>query len=190
MTADRDADDVSGRRDRITIVAYDPRWPASFDHQRNRIEAALGNGLVGRVEHVGSTAVPGLAAKPIIDMLALVSDYDQTAGLVTALGDIGWVHAPEPGDHERRKWSFCYPDVVWRTHHLHIWEVGSPDWRRLLPFRDYLRRHPDLAAEYARLKAELAAVDDSDRPRYRSGKAPFIQDILRRAVPGRAGAGS
>jgi GrpB-like predicted nucleotidyltransferase (UPF0157 family) len=128
---------------------------------------------------VGSTAIPGLAAKPIIDMLALVRDFDKTAGIVADLGDIGWVHAPEPGDRERRKWSFCFPDVAWRTHHLHIWEIRSPDWRRLLLFRDHLRRHPDLAAEYARIKAELAAADDHDRPRYRSGKAPFIEDILR-----------
>ncbi|GAA4729418.1 GrpB family protein [Phytohabitans rumicis] len=160
-------------------MPYDARWPSSFAQQQTRIESALRDYLVGRAEHVGSTAVPGLAAKPIIDMLALVDDYDQTAGIVAKLGDIGWVHAPEPGDHERRKWSFCFPDMAWRTHHLHIWEARSPDWRRLLLFRDHLRRHPDLAAEYARIKTELAAVDNHDRPRYRSGKTPFVEDVLR-----------
>ncbi|MEU7590107.1 GrpB family protein [Micromonospora sp. NPDC049230] len=165
----------------MKIVAYDAHWPTSFAHKQTRVEAALQNYLVGHVEHVGSTAIPGLAAKPIIDMLALVRDFDQTDGIVADLGDIDWVHAPEPGHHERRKWSFCFPDVTWRTHHLHIWEIRSPDWRRLLHFRDHLRRHPDLAAEYARIKAELATADDHDRPRCRSGKAPFIEDILRQA---------
>jgi GrpB-like predicted nucleotidyltransferase (UPF0157 family) len=172
--------EVTGRRDPIKVVPYDANWPAAFARERARIEAALRDHLVGHVEHVGSTAVPGLAAKPIIDMLACVDDYDRTAGIVTDLAAIGWVHAPEPGDQERRRRSFCFPDVAWRSHHLHVWEFGTPDWRRLLVFRDHLRRHPDLAAEYARIKAELAAADEHDRPRYRSGKAPFIEDVLAR----------
>jgi GrpB-like predicted nucleotidyltransferase (UPF0157 family) len=171
---------LSRRLDPIEVVPYDANWTVGFAQERTRIEGALREHLVGHVEHVGSTAVPGLAAKPIIDMLARVEDYDRTAGIVTDLAAIGWIHAPEPGDHERRRWSFCFPDVAWRSHHLHVWEFGSPDWRRVLLFRDHLRRHPDLAAEYARLKAELAAADEHDRPRYRSGKAPFIENVLRR----------
>ncbi|MEO3925096.1 GrpB family protein [Micromonosporaceae bacterium B7E4] len=167
------------RRDPIKIVPYDARWPAAFAHEQTRIEAALGQRLVGRVEHIGSTSIPGLAAKPIIDMLALLEDYDRSARVVAELGAIGWVHAPEPGDREQRKWSFCFPDIAWRTHHLHIWENASPHWRHLLLFRDHLRRHPDLVTEYARIKTDLAAADQHDRPRYRSGKAPFIQDIVR-----------
>jgi GrpB-like predicted nucleotidyltransferase (UPF0157 family) len=169
------------RDDPIRIVPYDPEWPVSFSRERPRVEAALGNRLVGPVEHVGSTAVPGLAAKPIIDMLARITAYDGSDGIVADLRGIGWVHAPEPGDRERRRWSFCFPDAAWRTHHLHVWEAASPAWRGLLLFRDQLRRHPELAAEYARIKAGLASADDRDRPRYRSGKAPFIEYVLRRA---------
>lgn len=174
---------MAERHGPITIVGYDVRWPVDFERERIRVEAALGSHLAGPVEHIGSTAVPGLAAKPIIDMLARITDYDRSAGIVADLSAIGWLHAPEPGDQERRKWSFCFPDAAWRTHHLHVWEAGSPAWRSVLRFRDHLRRHPELAAEYARIKVELASADDRDRPRYRSGKAPFIESILRELEP-------
>ena len=168
------------RRDPIKVVAYDTGWPDVFEQQRARVESALGPWLAGPVEHIGSTSVPGLPAKPIIDMLALVPDFT-AAGIPGAMAEIGWVHAPEPGDGPARKWSFCYPDLSWRTHHLHIFEYASERWPMLLTFRDHLRDHPEDAAEYGRIKAELAAADDRDRPRYRAGKAPYIEDLLRRA---------
>jgi GrpB-like predicted nucleotidyltransferase (UPF0157 family) len=171
------------RRDPIEIVAYDSDWPIAFERQRVRVEAALAPWLAGPVEHVGSTSVPGLAAKPIIDMLARVPDY-RVGDLVSAMSGIGWSHAPEPGDEPARKWSFCYPDIGWRTHHLHIVEAAPENWRSLLTFRDHLREHPADAAEYGRLKRLLAAADAQDRPRYRAGKAPFIEELLRRLDPG------
>ena len=167
------------RRDPIHIVAYDPAWPAAFERQRLRVEAALRPWLVGPVEHIGSTSVPGLAAKPIIDMLARIPDHE-TGGLVGAMAGIGWAHAPEPRDQSSRKWSFCFPDVGWRTHHLHVVEADAESWRSLIAFREHLRSHPADAAEYGRLKRALAAADAHDRPRYRAGKAPFIEDLLRR----------
>jgi GrpB-like predicted nucleotidyltransferase (UPF0157 family) len=160
-------------------VAYDEGWPAAFEAQRGRVEVALRPWLVAPVEHIGSTAVRGLDAKPIIDMLAVIPDYG-VDGLVAAMGRIGWVHAPEPGDDHGRKWSFCFPGVAWRSHHLHVFEARSEGWPGLLAFRDHLRNHPDDAAAYARIKRELAAADPVDRPRYRSGKAPFITGVLRR----------
>ncbi|MFI5915134.1 GrpB family protein [Dactylosporangium sp. NPDC051541] len=168
------------RRDPIVIVAYDEQWPARFERERRRVEAALHGHLVGRVEHIGSTAIPGLPAKPIIDMMATIADYDTAAGLAADLAPIGWVHAPEPGDEEARKWSFCFPSIAHRSHHLHIYEAAAPGPAILRRFRDHLRAHPELAAEYARLKQDLAADDDRDRPRYRAGKAPFIETVLRR----------
>ncbi|GAA3300116.1 GrpB family protein [Dactylosporangium vinaceum] len=176
------------RRDPIVIVPYDEQWPARFDRERRLVEAALHGHLVGRVEHVGSTAIPGLPAKPIIDMLATIADYDDSAGLAAHLAPIGWVHAPEPGDEESRKWSFCYPGIAHRSHHLHIYEAAAPNPAILLRFRDHLRTHPTQAAEYARLKQRLAAADDRDRPRYRAGKAPFIEELLRRLDPQPPGA--
>jgi GrpB-like predicted nucleotidyltransferase (UPF0157 family) len=164
------------RQDPITIRPYDPGWPDAFERERARIEWALLPWLGAPVEHIGSTAVPGLAAKPIIDMMARVEDYG-SAGIEASMASIGWVHAPEPGDEAARKWSFCYPGIAWRTHHLHIYESTSDVWPRLLAFRDHLRSHPDDAATYAQVKRMLAAADPHDRPRYRAGKAPFIEAL-------------
>lgn len=167
------------RRDPITIVAYDGAWPALFERERVRVEAALGPWLVGPVEHIGSTSVPGLPAKPIIDMLARITDYNHGSAITEAMVGIGWVAAPEPHDQPNRTWSFCLPDVGWRTHHLHVVERSSLGWPDWLAFRDHLRTHPDDAARYARIKSALA-VDARDRPAYRAGKAPFIEAVLRR----------
>jgi GrpB-like predicted nucleotidyltransferase (UPF0157 family) len=168
------------RQDPIEILSYDSGWPAAFEQQRSRVESVLHPWIVGPVEHIGSTSIPGMTAKPIIDMLAPVPDYQHTAGIVEAMSSIGWNHAPEPGDVPARKWSFCFPDIRRRSHHLHIFEADPQNWRSLLTFRDHLRNHPDDAAEYGRLKTLLAAADAHDRPRYRAGKAPFIKDLLKR----------
>jgi GrpB-like predicted nucleotidyltransferase (UPF0157 family) len=165
------------RRDPIEILPYDDGWPAAFEQQRPRVESALRPWLAGPVEHIGSTSVPGLAAKPIIDMFALIVDHD-AGDIIGAMSGIGWVHAPEPGDDQARKWSFCFPDVGWRSHHLHIFETASQRWPLLLAFRDHLRSHPEDAAEYGRIKKRLAAADARDRPRYRAGKAPFVEELL------------
>jgi GrpB-like predicted nucleotidyltransferase (UPF0157 family) len=171
------------RRDPIRMVPHDPAWAAGFERERIRVAAALAPWLVGPVEHVGSTAVPGLPAKSIIDMMARIADHDQGAEARAALAGIGWVHAPEPGDDVRRKWSFCFPEPGWRTHHLHVYESGDPIPRSLTVFRDHLRANPADAAEYGRVKTALAAADAHDRSRYRAGKAPFIQGILARISP-------
>jgi GrpB-like predicted nucleotidyltransferase (UPF0157 family) len=172
------------RRDPIRMVPHDPAWAAEFERERARVAAALAPWLAGPVEHVGSTAVPGLPAKPIIDMAARIVGYEQGAEVRAALAAVGWVHAPEPGDDTRRKWSFCFPDPGWRSHHLHVYESGDPIPESLTAFRDHLRACPADAAEYGRIKAALAAADAHDRPRYRAGKAPFIQCVLSRISPG------
>jgi GrpB-like predicted nucleotidyltransferase (UPF0157 family) len=97
---------------------------------------------------------------------------------------IGWVHAPEPHDEQTRTWSFCFPSISWRTHHLRVVEEGSPHWPGWLAFRDHLRTHAADAAEYARIKMALAA-DAHDRAAYRAGKAPFIVGVVGRIVPPR-----
>lgn len=168
------------RRDPIKIVAYDPDWPRLFARERDRLEPVLAPWLVEPIEHIGSTAVPGLAAKPIIDMVAPVSDYAAFHSALPALNELGWVHAPEPGDEAARRWSICFPDAAWRTHHLHVVEQRAVNWHGWLMFRDHLRVDPAAAAEYGRIKAELAGRDDRDRTAYRAGKAPFIHGVLDR----------
>lgn len=171
------------RSDRIRIFEYDARWAELFEQERARLEPVLRDRLTGPVEHIGSTAVPGLPAKPIIDMLAVVDDYAACAEVFDRLTEMDWLVAPEPGDQAARKWSLCHPDAGRRTHHLHLVEQGSPGWQTWLAFRDHLRVSPEDRAEYARIKRELASTDDQDRPAYRAGKAPFITDVLARADP-------
>lgn len=166
------------RQDPIVIQPYDPAWPSSFATQKAALESELTDVLVAPTQHIGSTSVPGLAAKPIIDMLALVDDYAAFTEAPQRLEHLSWVAAPEPGDADRRTWSLCFPSVERRTHHLHVVEQASPAWRDWVLFRDYLRAHPDDARRYARLKHSLAATDARDRPAYRAGKGPVIAELM------------
>jgi len=132
------------------------------------------------IEHVGSTSIPGLVAKPIIDMVAVVADIEPIQGAVPTLGTIGWVAAPEPRDAISCEMSFCTPSVQRRTHHLHVVEEPSSSWREWIAFRDYLRAQPHVAAEYGVLKTQLAAehgADPNDRDAYRAGKAAWIRAV-------------
>ena len=134
---------------------------------------------------MGSTAVPDLPAKPIIDMLGVVDDVDDVRQAIEPMRDIGWIHAPEPTDEGDRQLSFCTPNVEYRTHHLHVVEEKSQRWRGWLAFRDYLRAHPDVASTYADLKRELAdqhGQDPNQRDGYRMGKADFIVRVTQLAV--------
>lgn len=136
-------------------------------------------------QDMGSTSIPRLAAKAIVDMLAVVrviDDVDQAHG---PLHDLGWVHAPEPRDAERRVRSFCTPNVGQRSYHLHVVEEGPRDWQGWLAFRDYLRAHPGLASAYAALKRELAAIHGAApnrREPYRQGKRAFIHEVTEIAL--------
>ena len=169
------------RQDLIVIEAYDPGWADSFRIQKAALEDVLHDWLVAPVAHIGSTSVPGLPAKPIIDMLAVIDHYEAFSPALAELQRVGWIPAPEPDDAHRRKWSACFPGVEHRTHHLHVVELHSVGWRDWLLFRDYLRTNVEDAARYARLKTELAAADRNDRARYRAGKSPLISEIMERA---------
>ncbi len=175
----------SMRRDPIVISPYDPRWPSSFGAEREKLESVLGPLLVRGLEHIGSTAIPGMPAKGIIDMLAVVRDVDDVERVIGSLVAVGWVHAPEPGDEASRSRSFCTPSIATRTHHLHVVEEASESWQACLGFRDYLRTHPGLAAGYAALKQQLAAqhgADPNERDAYRRGKAGFIGEVTELAL--------
>ena len=173
------------RLDPIVIGPYDLSWPDSFGRQRDRIAPLLSGWTTRDIEHMGSTAVPGLRAKGIIDMLAVVGDIHAERRASELLDPVGWVHAPEPFDESERRFSFCFPDISRRTHHLHVVEEASGDWRGWLAFRDYLRSHDDDALAYAALKTQLAndcGQDPNDRDAYRLGKATFIRTITDRAL--------
>lgn len=159
----------------IQLVAHDPSWAGRFADEALAIRAAIGPWLTGGVEHVGSTAVPGLPAKPVIDIMAGVADLDASRACIEPLAGLGYLYAPYRAD--VMHW-FCKPDPAARTHHLHLVPTGSPRWQHVLSFRDLLRHDPAAAAEYAALKRTLAARFPDDREAYTDGKADLIARLL------------
>jgi GrpB-like predicted nucleotidyltransferase (UPF0157 family) len=160
----------------IRVVPYDPAWPAQFDRERDLLGQAIGSWTVGDVHHVGSTAVPGLDAKPIVDILVGVEDLETSRACFEPLAGLGYLHAPYLP--EEMHW-FCKPDPSRRTHHLHLVPYDSSRYRDELAFRDLLRSSPEKAHEYAELKHRLAARFEHDREGYTDAKADFIQRALR-----------
>jgi GrpB-like predicted nucleotidyltransferase (UPF0157 family) len=165
----------------VKIVAYDPAWPARFDSERVALEGAIGVWVVGGIHHVGSTAVPGLDAKPIIDVLIGVADLESSRACFEPLAALGYLYAPYLS--EEMHW-FCKPDPRRRTHHLHLVPLASDTFRFELAFRDYLRGHRDVAVEYAALKRGLAKRFEHDREAYTVAKAGFVESVLERALGG------
>jgi len=159
----------------IRLVNSDPAWPERFDLERVALEREIGEWMVGGIHHVGSTAVSGLAAKPIIDILVGVRDLEASRACFEPLVDLGYLYAPYLS--EEMHW-FCKPDPARRTHHLHLVPVGSPRYRAELAFRDLLRADPRVAAEYAGLKRDLAGRHRDDREAYTEAKGAFIRSAL------------
>jgi len=155
---------------RVELVAYDPGWSAVYEAERERLEPLL---EAQEIHHIGSTAVSGLLAKPIIDMVALVDDLDAP---IAALIYNGYQYARAFNATLRHRRFLCYPRASHRTHHLHLVDDRAELERRLY-FRDRLRTDQALATEYAVLKRALAARYPEDREAYRDAKAPFIKRV-------------
>jgi GrpB-like predicted nucleotidyltransferase (UPF0157 family) len=163
----------------VEIVSYDPAWPIRFAEEAGVLRGALAEWLVGPIEHIGSTAVPGLAAKPVIDIMAAVQTLEASRSAISAASALGYCYFPYRPDSEH--W-FCKPSPAFRTHHLHLVPIDSPQWRRAVAFRDYLRAHSDVAGEYETLKRQLALEYRDDREAYTQAKHPFITRITDAAV--------
>jgi GrpB-like predicted nucleotidyltransferase (UPF0157 family) len=171
----------------VTVVAYDPRWPSAFRRERDRLRACLPRDLVRRIEHFGSTAVPGLAAKPIVDILVEVTDLGAVRQRVVPLlvaRDYEYLWRPTWGDDGPPFYAWFikrHPATGARTHHIHMVEASFCEhWARLL-LRDYLKTHPDLAHEYGALKLRLARDTGGDRLAYARGKRQFLDELTERA---------
>ena len=164
----------------VVIVDYDPRWPALFEEERAIICAAIGAHIIA-IEHVGSTAVPGLGAKPVIDIIVGSRSLADAARCIEPLRAAGYGYHPQ---HEAEMPERRYFDVQTdrRDAHLHMVEFGGEFWQRHLAFRDYLRANPEAVAEYDRLKRQLAARFGSDRDGYTNAKTDFIRGLDRRAL--------
>lgn len=171
--------------DEIEIVDYDPSWPALFAAEASRLRALFDPQLIVGLEHFGSTAIPGLAAKPIIDILIAVRSLPAArTGFVEPLGRIGYVFWAENPRTDRLFFVKGMPPYgERRTHHVHVCEPTAEPWQRLL-FRDYLRAHPADAMAYEHLKRDLAARHPTDREAYTDAKSAFVMDILAKARRG------
>jgi len=163
----------------VEIVDYDPAWPARFAEERQALAGVLGPWLAGPIEHIGSTAVPGLAAKPVIDIMAAVETLEGSRDAIEAAATLGYCYFPYQAS--MRHWM-CKPSDAFRTHHLHLVPVGSPQWERPIAFRNYLREYSDVAAEYAGLKRTLAKRFTFDREAYTEAKAAFIDAVTAKAL--------
>jgi GrpB-like predicted nucleotidyltransferase (UPF0157 family) len=158
----------------VEIVSYDPSWMKQFHEEADLLGPVLGQWLVGPIEHIGSTAVPGLAAKPVIDIMAGVESLAASRPAIAAAAALGYCYAPYQAELEH--W-FCKPSPAFRTHHLHLVPVGTPQWLRPIAFREYLRAHSDVAGAYERLKRRLAHEHHFDREAYTQAKHPFITRV-------------
>ena len=165
----------------VQIVAYDASWPARFEAERIVLSEILRPWLTGPIEHVGSTAVPGMPAKPVIDIMAGVDSLEASRDALPPLRHLGYHWAPYRA--EMMHW-LCKPSFSLRTHHLHLVPFRSPLWDERLRFRDCLRSTAAVAEEYAALKYHLAEIHRFDREAYTEAKGAFIARVLHALTDG------
>ena len=162
------------RTKRVIVLPYDEKWKQDFIEIKNEIEAALGTIAIS-IEHVGSTSVEGLAAKPIIDIDVVVGKNDVQAA-IDALGTIGYIHEGNLGIEGREAFAYEGKEHL-RTHHLYVCPEDSEELKRHLAFRDYLRTHKDAARKYSEVKLEAARLYPDDIEKYIEYKSPIIEEI-------------
>lgn len=165
---------------RVFMVPHDLNWRQEFDYEARCITEALGDTAV-TVHHIGSTAIPNISAKPVIDILLVVQDHADLDAKQAAMEALGYETRGASGIPGRRFFRRDNKDGD-RTHQVHAFEAGSSQIARHLAFRDYMIAHPDIAQEYSELKQKLAAEHPNDIEAYMDGKEAFIQEIDRRAA--------
>jgi len=159
--------------DPILVVDYDANWPLHYEQEKIKILDALNNNVVD-IQHVGSTSVPGLAAKPVIDILLGLAQVPPSNASISALETLGYLYCGELGIPGRHFFRRGMP----RTHQIHLVLADSEFWKSHILFRDFLRSHPDAAQQYEALKRKLAVELGLDRDRYTNSKAPLIEQLL------------
>ena len=168
-------------RGKVHVLPYQLPWQAHFAEEAARLRAVLGDQAIA-IEHIGSTAIEGTDAKPIIDLMVAVSSLAQARGLVPLVEGLGYEYRGDGGVPDRL--FFAKGPASKRTHHLSLVESTSAFWKEHLLFRDYLRAHPEAADAYSRLKRALAAQHPENRGAYTAEKAAFVQSILAVAKTG------
>ncbi len=183
-------DELKDRIDRLAsekveIVKYSRKWPKQFKKEKKHLESVLPDYIVKRIEHFGSTAVPGLAAKPIIDILVEVTSLDLAKDIIVPMMEemdyeYFWRPLFDKDEPPYYAWFIKRNQNGHRSHHIHMVEADSVLWDRLY-FRDYLREFPDVAKEYSRLKSELVEALGKDRVAYTKAKTDFIVETTKKA---------
>ncbi len=168
---------VIGLRDGVVeLHPYTPEWARLFEEEKALLQAAVGEQMLD-IQHIGSTSIPGLVAKPIIDIGIAVKSFEEARVCIHPIEQLGYWYRGEYGIPRRHYFEKGSP----RTHHIHAFGIRSRRWKDHLLFRDYLIDHPELAGEYAVLKEELALRHPADRDAYVESKGPFIERVLQLA---------
>lgn len=163
------------KRASVILEEYDSSWPSKFEDEKKHLMSIAGTWCHGGIEHVGSTSVPGMVAKPVIDVMFGVKSLEASKPAIDVLVENGYEYWPYKA--EVMHW-FCKPSDAFRTHHLHLIPFESPLWQERIKFRDLLRSNEAIANDYARLKRELATSYKDNRETYTDKKWPFIQKVL------------
>ncbi len=165
---------------KVSIIEYRPEWRKIFEEEKQLLQAVLGEASA-KVEHIGSTSIDGLAAKPIIDILVGLPDFSVADSLVPRIEALGYEYFKKYEDEMPFRRYFAKNMNGIRTHQIHMVEIGSEFWERHLLFRDYLRQNPEVASKYAVLKKQLAAREWEDVNEYADAKSEFIKGIENKA---------
>ena len=170
--------DLGLKRGSVKLVAHNPKWKIHFEREKEYLLQHFPDIFV-EISHGGSTALPNISAKPIIDMFATVSSLDHAERIEGDLEKLGYEYRGEEGVSERR--LYVKGDRANRTHHLHLVEVDSREWNNHLLVKNYFLKHPEEAQEYGKLKESLAKKFPEDRKSYTSGKDNFVKGIIEKA---------
>lgn len=172
----------------VEVREYDPEWPRLYEREKSEILQVIGDRILA-IEHIGSTAVPGLGAKPTVDIMIGVRNLDDAKDCIEQLNKIGYEYVPEYEADIPERGITGMPDRRYfrkgprgaRTYHIHMVETNSQFWMDHLLFRDYVRAHPETAREYYEVKKDLTKTYPVDRVAYQHGKSAFIQLVMLRA---------
>ncbi|QPC46966.1 GrpB family protein [Mangrovibacillus cuniculi] len=165
---------IGQKRGTVSLIHYKEEWSEIFHKDKNMILQILGNNIVD-IQHVGSTAIPGISAKPIIDILVGLKNIFETESFISKLEEKNYKYRPNASTKDRL--FFIKGTEDFRTHHLHVVQHDSNEWNRMIHFRDYLRENVNVALEYNKLKEELAVKFPNNREEYTKGKEDFVKQI-------------
>ena len=163
------------KTNKVIVLPYDAAWKSAFEAIRDEIEAALGDLIIG-IEHVGSTSVEGMSAKPFIDIDVIIYDYSSFAAAVDGLKSIGYIHEGDLGIKDREAFKYTEKTHL-MTHHLYVCPKSSEELRRHIGFRDFLRSNPEAVRKYSQVKENAASLFPNDINQYIHCKTPCIEEL-------------